>query len=176
MTCRIRLLIYIILISVTGCIARPAQPPASAYSQFAATSQPVGSMSVALDASLVAPMHHESLAIDLPTVLQVAAAANLDIKTARQFVEQSRGNLESTVGSVFPGITPNAAFDGAQGTVRDIQGRLVPANFNTFQLFGVAQWIINPGQVTYQLIAAKKRLYASEEQERAVVLDTLRVA
>lgn len=53
---------------------------------------------------------------------------------------------------------------------------LAVATFTHFFPAGVIQWIINPGQVAYNVIASKKRLEASEEQDRAVVLETTRLA
>jgi outer membrane protein TolC len=38
------------------------------------------------------------------------------------------------------------------------------------------QWIINPGQVAYDIIASKRRLEASDQQELAVVQETTRAA
>jgi outer membrane protein TolC len=37
-------------------------------------------------------------------------------------------------------------------------------------------WVINPGQVAYDVVASKRRLEASAQQEQAVVLETTRVA
>jgi outer membrane protein TolC len=50
------------------------------------------------------------------------------------------------------------------------------ATFTHFFPAAAIQWIINPGQVAYNLLASKKRLEASEQQDRAVVLETTRAA
>ncbi|MFQ5805888.1 MAG: TolC family protein, partial [Phycisphaerae bacterium] len=59
-------------------------------------------------------------------------------------------------------------------TVRATEGDLVGVGFNTFQPSIAAQWVLNPGRVIHDIIAAKKRLSASEYQARAVILETLR--
>jgi outer membrane protein TolC len=121
-------------------------------------------------------MYREVLAVDLPTIVRVAGAENLEIRAARQRVEAARGRLESTVGGVFPAIVPTALFEHVEGAVRATPGDLVGVGFNSFQVAGVLQWAINPGKVVYDIVAAKKRLVATEHQERAVVLETTRRA
>ena len=127
-----------------------------------------------LDASQIKPMYTEMLAIDLPTVVRVAAAQNFDIRQARQAVEANRGRYQSAVGGAFPALVPTALFEHVEGTVRATEGNLVGVGFNTFQPSVAIQWVVNPGRVIYDIVAARKRLSASEHQERAVILETLR--
>jgi len=129
-----------------------------------------------LDASQIKPMYTELLPIDLPTVVRVAAAQNFDIHLAQSSVEASLGEYESTVGSAFPAIVPTAVFEHVEGTVRATEGNLVGVGFDTFQASAAIQWIVNPGRVYYNIVAAKKRLYATERQEQAVIQETLRQA
>ncbi len=140
---------------------------------IAPTSQTSPVEPLELDASQIKPMYTQMLAIDLPTVVKVAAAENFDIKHARQAVEARRGDLESAVGRAFPAIVPTAIFEHVEGTVRATEGDLVSVGFNTFQPSIAIQWVVNPGRVIYDIVAAKKRLIAMEHQERAVILDTL---
>ena len=121
-------------------------------------------------------MHREMLAIDLPGVIAVARAQNLDVLRARQEVEASKGRYQSTVGSALPALTPGTSFEHVDGTVRASEGNLIGVGFETFQVNAAVQWITNPGQVIYEAIAAKKRLSASERQEQAVIIETLRLA
>ncbi|MCP4247671.1 MAG: TolC family protein [bacterium] len=121
-------------------------------------------------------MFREALTIDLPTIMRVARAENLDILLARAELDASRGRLESAVGAAFPALVPTALFEHVDGTVRATEGRLVGVGFNTFQASIAVQWVLNPGRVIYEIIAAKKRLQASEHQEQAVIMETLRAA
>ncbi len=127
-----------------------------------------------LDASNIKPMYTEVLAVDLPSVIKLAVAQNMDILQARQAVIASQGNVESTIGAAFPAIVPTALFEHIEGTVRATEGNLVGVGFNTFQPSIAIQWVINPGRVIYDIVASKKRLLASEHQERAVMNETLR--
>jgi len=127
-----------------------------------------------LSPSQIKPLDREVLSIDLPAVVRVALAQNIDILQARQQVEASRGRLESTVGGAFPAIAPGTNFEHYEGTVRAVDGSLIRANFDTFQVPLAIQWALNPGKVVFDLIAAKKRLLASQKQEQATLLETLR--
>jgi outer membrane protein TolC len=66
--------------------------------------QPTASLKV--DASQIPPMYRALLAVDLPTVARVVMARNLDIQAA-QARRSLRGAYESSVGAIFPSITPN---------------------------------------------------------------------
>lgn len=129
-----------------------------------------------LDASQIKPMYTELLPVNLPTVVRVAIAQNFDIRLARSSVEASLGAYESAVGRAFPAIVPTAIFEHVEGTVRATEGNLVGVGFSTFQPSIAIQWVINPGRVIYDIVAAKKRLFATEREEQAVVQETLRRA
>lgn len=127
-----------------------------------------------LDASQIAPMYRKLIAIDLPNVVQVAAARNIDILTAQQRVAAANGQLEASVEGIFPIIGGGAALDDLHGVNRTVTGELIAASFTTFQPAALIQWLINPGRVVFDVIASRKRLAAAEHNERFVVLDKLR--
>jgi len=165
--------VYMIIFAA-GCASHAPetvlQPPPDVSPHGAApAAEPLG-----LNAADIKPMYTELLAIDLPTVVKLAAAQNHDIRQARQAVEIAEGELERTVGAAFPAIVPTALFEHVEGTTRATEGNLVGVGFNTFQPSVAIQWIINPGKVVYDIVAARKRLSATEHQERAVLLETLR--
>jgi outer membrane protein TolC len=121
-------------------------------------------------------MYRELLAVDLPTVLKVAAAQNLDIQQARHNVEAQRGRYEASVGALFPIIAPALTFNDVDGVNQNANGTLTAANFNTIIPAISLQWILNPGRVVYDIVASKKRLQASSQLEEAAQLDALRTA
>jgi outer membrane protein TolC len=129
-----------------------------------------------LDASIVPPMYTELLPIDLKTVIEVTSAQNIDIRLARYQVEQSKGRLESAVGSAFPMLVPSAIFQRVDGRNLNANGDLFSVGFNSFQPSVAVQWIANPGQVVYEIVAAKKRLAAVQHDEAAVVQRMLRLS
>ncbi|RME37627.1 MAG: TolC family protein [Planctomycetota bacterium] len=151
---------------------RPTEPPPDVRPEQTGES----GEALPLDRSQVRPMYTELTAIDLPTVLKVAAADNIDILQARERVKALRGRLESTIGGVFPSLVPTALFEHVDGTVRATEGDLVGVGFNTFQTSIALQWVINPGRVVHEIVAARKRLSASRHAAKAVRMDVLRQA
>jgi outer membrane protein TolC len=121
-------------------------------------------------------MYHQLLAIDLPTVARVSVARNLEIKQARQRVEISRGQYESSVGAVFPVVAPSITGSHLHGVGQNANGTLALANFTDFLPAISVNWVLNPGQVVYDIIASKRRLEAADQQEQAVTQETTRVA
>jgi outer membrane protein len=168
-----RVLAPSLLVAASGCaedqsnlpLSHPWAPPAT---------QPAASLKI--DASQIRPMYdHRLLAVDLPTVVRVAMSRNIDIKEAQQSIEASRGVYESNVGAIFPSLTPNITALGIQGALSTTSG-LALATFTHFLPAAAIEWVINPGQVAYNVIASKRRLEASELQDQAVVLETARLA
>lgn len=163
------------LLLLHGCASHEPQP-ASSPPDLRPIDPTLSAEPLQLDASQIAPMLTELHAIDLPTVIDLALADNYDILRARQSVIRAEGQLESTVGAVFPAIVPTAVFEHVEGTVRATEGNLVGVGFSTFQPSVAVQWVVNPGRIVYDITAARKRLRASRHQEDAVVQETLRQA
>jgi outer membrane protein TolC len=114
-------------------------------------------------------------AVDLPTTVRVAMARNIDIRAAREHVAASGGEFEANVGMIFPSVSPNITARGIRGTVTTPPGFTV-LGFNHIFPTLLLQWIINPGQVAYDIVASKRRLEASDQQDLAVVEETTRAA
>jgi outer membrane protein TolC len=57
---------------------------------------------------------------------------------------------------------------------QNADGTLARADFTDILPGVLINWIINPGQVIYDIIASKRRLEAAEQQEQAVVQETIR--
>jgi outer membrane protein TolC len=143
------------------------------HPSVAPAAQPAAALRV--DASQIPTMYRRMLAVDLPTVARVAMARNLDIQQAQQRVEASRGAYEASVGAIFPSITPGVTGVGLNGAVASGGGFGLASFQNLFPMVAL-QWIINPGQVAYDLVASKRRLEASAQQQQAVEQETTRRA
>jgi outer membrane protein TolC len=164
--------VALLLPCLAGCATGPSAPEGAPPTVMPA-SQPSADV-LPLDSSQAHPMYGEMLAIDLPNVVQVASAKNIDILAARQRVEASRGQLESAAASIFPVIGPGVALDHVQGVNSSFTGQLVGVNFTTLQPAVLVEFLLNPGRVFFDVIASKKRLLAAEQLERFVLMDTIR--
>ncbi|MBW8036723.1 MAG: TolC family protein, partial [Planctomycetes bacterium] len=172
----IKWLIIIILVFSGGCTSPELTETVLERPDVSPIQQSSSEKLLKLDASQIKPMYREISAINLPTIVRVAAAENFDILQAKEQVMASKGMLESAHGSIFPSLVPSVSYQNVQGSVRATEGDLVGVGFNTFQSSIAVQWVLNPGKVKYEIIAAKKRLTASEHREQAVISETLRKA
>ena len=126
-----------------------------------------------IDRAHVPAMYRELMSINLAAVVKVAQANNLDIKIARQQVKESRGRLASSVGAAFPVLAPTAIFNYNSGVARSTAGNIVTADFRSISPAAAIQWVVNPGRVIYNIVAAKKRLNASRAQQAVVIQQTM---
>jgi outer membrane protein TolC len=127
-----------------------------------------------IDASHIRPMYDRRMfAVDLPTAVRVAMSRNLDIQAAQEHVAASRGEYEASIGMIFPSVSPNITARGLRGAVSTPSGFTVLSFNHVFPTI-LLQWIINPGQVAYDIIASKRRLEASDQRDLAVVEEAVR--
>ena len=164
-----------ILICIAGCFHHeptpiPKQPNISPATQ--STTAP----SLPMDKAEIVPMFQQMFAVDLPTVVKVAEAQNIDIQEARQRTLANAGKYESSVENIFPVIAPSLLFEHLRGGNRAVQGPVTFASFNSFLPAVAIQWALNPGRVYYDIVASKKRLLASEQQEKFTIRETTRIA
>jgi outer membrane protein TolC len=160
----------LLLLAVSGCAE--LQTAAHPHTSVAPATQPSAVINV--DASQIPTMYRRLLPVDLPTVVRVASAQNLDIRQARQRVAASRGQYEASVESTFPVISPGLTALHVGGVNQNGDGTLARTNFTDILPGVLISWIINPGQVIYNIIASKRRLEAAEHQEQAVIQETIR--
>ena len=104
-------------------------------------------------------------------VSQVREVAGALIRLAKERVEASRGQYQAAVGAIFPVINPAIAYQHFGGTNQNANGTLVDTNFNNVLPSATLQWIVNPGRVFYDIVAARRRIEASEQFEYAAELE-----
>ncbi len=167
----------LMILAVSGCADLMNDRASSVHAprpSVAPATQPTASPTV--DASQIKPMYDRRMfAVDLPIVVRIAMARNIDIQEAQQRIAASRGEFEANIGMIFPSLTPSITGLVIQGAVSTPAGLAVQA-FNHVIPLAVIQWIINPGQVAYDVIASKRRLEASNQQDEAVRQETTRAA
>lgn len=159
----------------SGCFTPPDLPPPEPV-DLAPAEVDAGRARVDLDPQSAGPMYRELVAVDLPTVVRVAAAQNLEVQGARERVAAQKARLQSATGWLFPTLSPALLYERVDGTVRATEGNLVGVGFETLQPDLLAQWFVNPGKVVYEIVAARKRVVASQYLERSTVLATVQSA
>jgi multidrug efflux system outer membrane protein len=136
----------------------------------------VSSATLRLQNSSIQPMYRQRLTVDLEAVVRVASLDNVGILEAQQRVEASHGQLEAAAAAVLPVVGPGVALTHLQGVDINNLGVLQAAHFTTLNPAILVHWAVNPGQVYFDVVASKKRLHASGEQERSVVMQTVQTA
>ena len=125
----------------------------------------------------IKPMYHQALSIDLENVAHVASVDNIDILKAREQVEASQGQLESAGAAILPVIGPGVILTHLQDVNVSSIGILQAAHFSTINpIAALIRWAVNPGQVYFNVLASKKRLYAAEQQDMAVTMQIIQAA
>lgn len=158
----------------SGCNTPPPAPLPPERPNVAPQSPRAAEIRLPLDASLIRPMVQELLSIDLSTAIRIAQADNLDILQSQRQTDIARAQLRGARAAVLPRLVPSLLFRDVEGTVQGTRGNLVEVGFSTFEPTLALQWIINPGKVYYDILAAKKQLLGSEHREQAVLVETLR--
>src|SRR4051812_1087527 len=153
----VRLACLLAALSAAGCADDPK--PRVERPDVAPTTQP--SASLALGDVRVQPMYRQLLAVDLPTVAQVASANATDVREARERVRAAEGRYEVAVEALFPVVAPTFAWQHLDGVNQNANGTLVSTNFSNLVPAVTLQWIVNPGRVYYDIIASRRRLDAS---------------
>lgn len=151
---------------------RTERPPAPSV----APASPSAGTAIELDAEDPAPLYRELLAIDLQTAVRVAAAERVEVERARLRVEAAAGEYEGRAGALFPVLTPALVYESVDGKVRAIDGPLLAADFTSLAPSALLRWALNPGKAVYDLIAARRRLEASEHDERHARQEAVRCA
>jgi outer membrane protein TolC len=139
-------------------------------------SKPASNGTLRLANPRIQPIDRDVLTIDLDRVTRVASLGNVGILEARQRVEASHGQLEAAAAAVLPTIGPGAALMHLQGFDINNLGVLQAAHYTTLNPAILVHWAVNPGQVYFDVVASRKRLLTSEQQERSIVMQTIRTA
>jgi outer membrane protein TolC len=102
--------------------------------------------------------------IDLPTVLRLAGAQNLDVQIARQRLNEAEAHRESALEKFFPWIAAGAGYHRRDGVAQAVPaGTISDAHFQSYSPGGALAAQIDLGEAIYQSLAAKQRLNASDQ-------------
>ena len=100
--------------------------------------------------------------IDLPTVLRLANAQNLDIQIARERLEEARANHESAVELLFPWVSPGAVYRRHENRIQDVVGNILDADKQSYSVGGTLTAQLDLGDAVYKSLAAKQLVHAAD--------------
>jgi outer membrane protein TolC len=100
--------------------------------------------------------------IDLPTVLRLVNARNLDVLLARSRLTEARANHDSAVEKFFPWVTPGFGYKRHDGRIQDVGGQIFDADKQSYTAGGVFAAQLDLGDAIYQSLAAKQQEHAAD--------------
>jgi outer membrane protein TolC len=102
------------------------------------------------------------LLIDLPTVLRLAGAQNLDVQIAQQRVAEARANRESSTWRFFPSITPGASYRRHDDLIQDVAGNIIDVHKQAYTVGPSLDVQLQLGDAIYHHLAARQLEKASD--------------
>src|SRR3954464_487462 len=95
------------------------------------TTLTIAALALGLDHGFAQPTN-SVYPIDLPTVLRLAGAQNLDIEIARQRLVEARANHGSAVASFFPWLSPGITYKRHDNNIQDVAGNVIEVHKQSY--------------------------------------------
>lgn len=105
---------------------------------------------------------NDTFIIDLPTVLRLAGAQNLDIQIARQRLAEATANHESAIEQFFPWISPGAAYRRHENRIQAVDGTMLDADKQSYTVGAAVTAQLDLGDAIYKTLAAKQLVKAAD--------------
>lgn len=100
--------------------------------------------------------------IDLPTVLQLAGAQNLDIKIAEAKLAEARANHASAREQFFPWIAPGLAYRRHDGNTQAVTGEILDVDKQNYTVGATLTAQMDVGDALYKTLAARQLAQAAD--------------
>jgi outer membrane protein TolC len=102
--------------------------------------------------------------VDLPMVLRLADAQNLDVAIARKALAEARANRNTAVEQFFPSISPGVQYRRRDGLAQAVPSGIVSdAHYESYAPGATIGGQLAIGEAIYQTLAAKQKERASGE-------------
>jgi outer membrane protein TolC len=114
--------------------------------------------------------------IDLPAVLRLAGAQNLDVQFAAEKVKEARAIEQGTLWSFFPWIAPGAGYRAHDGRIQNVEGDVFDVNKQSLAVGPAIAMQLDLGDAIYKRLAAKQLSRAAEHGAAAQKLQSMLAA
>ncbi len=112
--------------------------------------------------------------VDLPTVLRLAGAQNLEIQMARERLREAEAQRSSALERFFPWIAPGVSYHRRDGVAQAVpEGTISDAHFQSYSPGVTLAAQLDIGDAWYQSLAAKQLVRASSHGLEAQRQETL---
>ncbi|MDB6066034.1 MAG: Outer rane efflux protein [Pedosphaera sp.] len=100
-------------------------------------------------------------AIDLPTVLKLANAQNLDVQIAQQQSAEARARYETAVMQFLPWVSPGIGYQRHDNLAQDTPGNILDVHKQNYTPGATFSARIDAGEALYTSLAARQNVQAS---------------
>jgi outer membrane protein TolC len=101
--------------------------------------------------------------IDLPTVLRLAGAQNLDVQIARQRLAEAEAIDSSATLQFFPWLSPALSYRGHGGNTQDVSGNIVATQKHSYVAGLALTAQVDLGDAIYRKLSAQQVHRAAEQ-------------
>ena len=119
---------------------------------------------------------NKSFAVDLPTVLRLANAQNLDIKIAREKLNEAKANHSSAIAQFFPWLSPGVTYRAHDNLIQTVEGKIISVHKQSYSPGATVGGQLEIGDAIYKFLAAKQQVRAAEHGFAAQRQETILAA
>ncbi len=94
--------------------------------------------------------------IDLPTVLRLAGAQNLDVKIARERLAEAKANQESALLQFLPWISPGLTYRQHDDNIQDVSGNIIDVHKYSYAPGANVGVQLDLGDAMFKTLAARQ--------------------
>ena len=108
------------------------------------------------------PPNQSPQLVDLPTVLRLAGAQNIDVQIARERIAAAEANRELALWQIFPSISPGVTYRRHDNLIQDVTGNIVEVHKQAYTVGPALAAQLDLGEAIYRNLAAKQSVKAAE--------------
>lgn len=112
--------------------------------------------------SFAQPTNGGAYSIDLPTVLRLAGAQNLEVRIAREKLAEAKANHGSAVANFFPWVAPGVTYRRHDNNIQDVGGSVVEVHKQSYAPGATLAAQVDLGDAIYKELAAKQLVRAAD--------------
>jgi outer membrane protein TolC len=120
---------------------------------------------------------NEVFTIDLPTVLRLASARNLDVQIAREKLNQAKASYDGALMQFLPWLSPGIAFRRHDNFIQDVSGKIIEVHKESYAPGVTVNAQVDLGDALYKSLAARQTVQAAdhtlEAQRQASLLSAV---
>ena len=100
--------------------------------------------------------------IDLPAVLRLAGAQNLDVQIARAKLAEAKANHQSALIQFFPWLSPGITYRQHDDKIQDVSGNIIDVHKYSYAPGATAAVQLDLGDAIYKALTAKQFAKAAD--------------